>query len=379
MRRFAVALLTLAALTVAAAPGAQATDARMQGLLYNLAFEDDTDVFLFPNQLPDYRGVYFHLPPAIEDVFGGVVLGSRESAFAAFIHRPWLSPFDQYRILVTDTLNNTGVGLLQGNPGNATERHEPGQIFDLMYGAKTWGLGLRFHGWSEVSVREGQLEQAAGVNNDLMAIDLNGGFRLMDGLHLRTNLGVGWVKDTGLLFRAFVGTRYIQPDVAKTMRYVLAGELQIGVYAPEDGDTSFGLTLPLKGGYRLTLLPDTLFLGLLAGIDLQVVKRGVDGDEGDANVGLAVPTLEFAVEWLALEWLHLRSSIKGGYGIQFAGGPNDNTPKYEQMVFATGIGFLLGPFTADATIQYALWRNGPDFISGAAPGLFGSVSLAYQY
>ena len=375
MKRFVVTLSTVFALLTAAAPQAGATDARVQGLLYNLAFEDDVDVFLFPNRLPEYRGVYFHLPPDIKDVFGGVVLGSKESAFAAFIHRPWLSPFDQYRILVTDSIGQTQpLGLLMGSPKDATEVHLPGQVFDLLYGANSWGLGFRFHGWSEVSVREGLLEQS-NPGNDMIAMDLNAAFRILPGLDLRADAGITWIKKNGFMLRLLVGSRYIDPDKEKTLRYVIAGELQFSIWSPENGDSAWGITLPVKGGYRMTLIRDVLFLGLLAGVDFQIVDLGA----ADTKVGLAVPTLEFAVEWEALEWLHLRSAIKGGYGFQFAGNANDDKPKFEQMVFSTGLGFLLGPFTMDATIQYALWHSGPDFISGAAPGLFGSVSLAYTY
>lgn len=225
-----------------------------------------------------------------------------------------------------------------------------------------------------MSIREGLLQQEQ-PGGDMIAVDANVGFRVIDGLDLRGNFGMSWVSDRATVFRVLLGGRYIEPDVEKTMRYVVAGELQFAFLSPEQGDSSYGITVPLKGGYRMTLIRDALFLGLLAGLDFQVVSL----QGGDTKVGLAIPTLEIGVEWESLEWLHLRTALKGGYGFQIAGHGGDDHPKFEQMVFSSGLGFLLGPFTLDATIQYSLWRNGPDFVSGAAPGLFGSVSLAFNY
>ena len=98
--------------------------------------------------------------------------------------------------------------------------------------------------------------------------------------------------------------------------------------------------------------------------------------------GLSFPTLEIAGEWYALDWLRVRSAIKGAWGIVLAGPRDANDdpqhPKYEQMVFSSGVGIPLGPFCLDAVIQYSLWNNGPYFIGGA-PGLFAGVSLSYRW
>jgi hypothetical protein len=170
-----------------------------------------------------------------------------------------------------------------------------------------------------------------------------------------------------------VGGRYLSPT-PKRVRPVLASEIQVGVVIPDSGDTSFAFMLPFKAGFRFEAIPDMLYLGLLAGLDLQMVKPG----GGDTCFGLAVPILEAASEWYALSWLTVRASIKGGYAIQFSGDPGDNMPKSEQMVFSSGLGIPLGPFSIDATIQYSMWQNGPWFIGGT-PGLFAGVSLSYNW
>lgn len=123
----------------------------------------------------------------------------------------------------------------------------------------------------------------------------------------------------------------------------------------------------------LTAVEDVLFIGLMAGLDVQMLA--LDGDS--TRFGLAVPILELAAEWRALSWLHVRSAIKGGYGFQLAG-PGDNMPKHEQMTFSSGLGFPLGPVAIDAVIQYSLWQDGPYFMGGN-PGFFAGVSLAYQW
>ena len=401
MKRLVLCSLAIAALVVAVARPAQATDSRAQSLLYNLAFPDDTDIFLFPQLLPEYRGVYFHLPPDIEGVYGGVILGSQDSAFAAFVHRPWLSPFDQFRIFVTELAAQgnftAAMPTLDGDPGASVQVDVPGQIFDIMYGARTWGIGVRIHGWSEGSIREGDLAGAgvrsednladpARIEQTAIAADVNAGFRVLAGLQGRVNLGFVFVKETGFGIRSHLGARYIAPGDA-TMRFVAAGELQFMLWKPDsdDIDSSYAVTLPFKAGARITLVREQLFLGVLAGIDVQFLQYVAPGatDADDARVGLAIPTLEIAAEWLPLDWLRVRTAIKGGYGFQFAGAKNpttgkDEMPKFEHMTFSSGIGFLVGPFTLDAVIQYNLWHDGPNFLGGGA-GLFGALTAAYNY
>ena len=202
----------------------------------------------------------------------------------------------------------------------------------------------------------------------------------MPGGQGRVRVGFVHVKDTGFGIRFLPAVRYIQPGDG-TMRFVAAGELQFFLWKPDDGDvdSTYVATLPFKAGARFTLVLDELFLGVLGGIDFQFLQIG----DADAQAGLAVPTLEIAVEWFALSWLRVRTAIKGGYGIQIAGAKDpvsddDINPKFEHMTFSSGIGLVFGPFTMDAVLQYNLWHNGPNFLGGGA-GLFGALTLAYNY
>ncbi|MEZ4273382.1 MAG: hypothetical protein R3C68_18690 [Myxococcota bacterium] len=67
----------LSTLTVALCLGisgsALATQSRSESLLFNMAIEDQTDVFMFPHQLNRYQGAYFHAPENAANIFGGIM------------------------------------------------------------------------------------------------------------------------------------------------------------------------------------------------------------------------------------------------------------------------------------------------------------------
>ncbi len=371
MKKKTLSTLVVCGFILGLAGTAGATESRSQSLLYNLAFEDQTDMFMFPQLLPEYQGMYFHMPAAISNVFGGVVLGLDGAALGVFVHRPLISAFDQYRILVTDGVGG-GVGLLGGGGAVAAEPHVAGQIFDVMYGTGSWGVSFRTHVWSDVSGQQGVLADPP-VGNSAITADVNAGFKMGPGFQMRANLGFSEIKDFGFTLRAAAGTRYIAPG-SSPMRLVMAGEFQLGILSPSTGDMSFGMAIPVKAGWNYSVLPEVLTVALLGGVDIQLLSPG----GGDMKLGMAVPTVEIAAEWKALKWLELRTAIKGGYGVQFAGEANEDTPKYEQMAFSSGVGVMKGPFRFDTVLQYGLWQNGPWFIGGT-PGLFAGVSLAYVW
>jgi len=366
-----VAALMLALIVVSPV---QANESRSQSLLYNLSFEDQTDVFLFPNLLINYPGIYFHMPANIANVYGGLILDMDDAALGVFIRRPMAQAFDQFRMGVLDIPLQL-PGMITLNAGAAIEPHVPGQIFDLMYGTKSWGFGLRLHMFSEISTQNGLIAGADTLPaNGSFNADVNGGFAISKGMNLRTNLSFTTVKDNYILIVGRVGMRYMDPRIKRT-RLVVAGELEFGFLSPDaDGvDASFGLAIPFKGGVRMALVPDSMYLGLLGGIDLQVLQIQDD----DMRLGIALPTLEMGFEWYALSWLHLRTAIKGAFGILLAH-PGDNNPQSEQMVFSSGAGILLGPITIDGVIQYRLWQNGPYLISGV-PGIFTGVTVSFHW
>jgi hypothetical protein len=234
-----------------------------------------------------------------------------------------------------------------------------------------------------VSTQEGLLNDAA-ENESAFTTEVNAGFRVLEGLDMRAAMLFRHLQDLSNLVHIKVGARYLSPGDAK-VRFVAAAQLELGfnLYDDDNLDTAIGLAVPLKAGVHYEVIPETLFLGLLAGLDIQMVQLG-DPPDQDMRFGLAVPTLELAAEWRALRWLEVRTAIKGGYGIQFAGYPDPAggdetyTPKYEQLAFSSGIGFVLGPFRVDGVIQYQLWQHGP-WIIGGYQGIFAGVTAAFQW
>ena len=192
MKKLLIGCLAIALLFTVAAPQARAQDSRAQSLLFNLSFEDQTDVFLFPHLLGKYEGLYFHLPGVITNVNGGLIYDLDGSALGLFVHRSIPTAFDQYRIMVTDAGLNPGAnvlaGMFPGNPGAASEAHIAGQIFDLMYGTDKWGIGLRLWLFSDVSQQEGHLADPA-ENTGAFTTMVNAGFNLSPGFDMRGGLG----------------------------------------------------------------------------------------------------------------------------------------------------------------------------------------------
>jgi len=371
MTRFTAAAATLCILLAGSSPRAGASEARSQALLYNLTFEDQTDIFMFPQLLPRYQGLYLHLPPAVANVYGGIVYNfADDSSLGLFVHRTMANALDQYRLSSTGDANFIGFTNFSG--GTAQQPHLAGQLFDLMYGTGKWGAGVRLHLWSETSVQDPPLADPAETSTAITA-ELYGGFQVLDGMDMRAAVGIRSLADNyfNLMFRA--GARYLSPD-NKRVRPAFAAQLEFGLNIPDNGDSSFAFCLPVKGGFRLTAIEDVLYIGLLGGLELQMYKPG----GGDMRFGLVAPVVELAAEWYALSWLQLRTGIKGGWGVQFSGDPNDNNPKHEQLAFSSGVGIPLGPFTIDAVIQYSLWTSGPYFLGGA-PGLFAGVSLSFNW
>lgn len=94
-----------------------------------------------------------------------------------------------------------------------------------------------------------------------------------------------------------------------------------------------------------------------------------------------VPNLRLSVEGAPFSWLFVRAGILRRFSVRTdkptTGSQTDTTS--EGFSWSTGAGLLFGAFQLDATISQALLTNGPSFIGGGSPGLFGSLSLRYTY
>ncbi len=360
---------------------AQASETRADSLLYNQGFEDDTDVFLFPELVTKYRGLYFYTPVRKafkDDIYGGVIFGNDHNSFAVFVHRPYSLPLSRYRLIGANSASAAGAANILSawglNENSASNAYPQGQILDFMWGTGKFGLGFRFGATSASHTDVGMTDKPLKTTTVGFGLDL--GFRLSQNAHLGVDATYRYASNQFNAVGINATTRYLShADKLYTPVYV-AG-LNFLLYAPNAGSNSWGLMVPFKGGFRLNLLQKKLVVSTLLGLDIQVLK--IAPVNTNTQFALVVPTAEIAAEYNVLSWLYLRSSIKGGYAIQFSGG-NGSHPSRNQLAFNTGVGFNIhDTFFIDGAISYALWTTGPAIIGGGKPGLFGNVSLSYRF
>ena len=364
MKKVQVLMATLALGLTLATP-AFASESRMDALLYNMAFEDAVDVFLYPQLAPNYPMLTLYLPANVTQSYGGLIYKFNSgSALGLFIHRPMANAFNHYR-----AWSLAGVGSPFA-PGAASMLYPAGQVFDIIYGNGRFGLDLRLFGQAQAHNQIGVKDTTKP--NTMFGVDINAGISFSKDTASHIELAFDHVSDTSTdIFFAF-GGRYLKHSDAK-VNPVFAADLQFGLNAPKNGGNAFYFGIPVKGGMRISLIPDKLYTGLLVGLDLQMGKPS----GGDTAFGLVIPTAELATEYKILSWMTLRTGIKGGWGIQFSGA-GSNHPTVNQLAFNSGLGFNYENFTFDATIGYSFWQNGP-FIIGGRAGLFGNTSITYNF
>ena len=351
------------------AGGASASESRADALLYNPAFFDLVDIFTFPQLAGDYNSVTFYLPATDtkNNLYGGLVY----KGFGIFVHRPQFDLFQQYR-LVGVKGNEQFTNLFSPAPANRATRVSP-VIFDLLWGNGEFGVGVKFYGNAknhETVSNEGVSDNPGA--NRMLGGALTAGFSPHEGLDAALSARVENEKDLYTATDVGVKARYIADPKASTS-LVAAGQIGFGIYAPKHGDNIWAIGVPLRAGLRLLPVEDRLTISALGGLDLQFGDPGAD----DKQFSIIVPTAEVAAELKILKWLVLRSAIKGGYAILVAGGHGSHDTT-DMVSFNSGLGFEFKNFVLDALIKYSLWQNGPYFLGGEK-GLFGSVSLSYNF
>lgn len=94
-----------------------------------------------------------------------------------------------------------------------------------------------------------------------------------------------------------------------------------------------------------------------------------------------VPNLRLSVEGAPFSWLFVRAGLLRRFSVRTdrpTSGSQIDTAS-EAFSWSTGAGVVFGSFQIDATLSQALLTQGPSFIGGGSPGLFGSLSLRYTY
>ena len=107
-------------------------------------------------------------------------------------------------------------------------------------------------------------------------------------------------------------------------------------------------------------------------------------DDASSSMTIAVPGLELAAEYAVNDWLTLRGSAGYGWAVQMdsvEATKADTTSMTDGggLTWAVGAGANFGALSIDAHLQNGFLVNGPDFISGAGPGLAQTTSLTYKF
>jgi hypothetical protein len=115
-------------------------------------------------------------------------------------------------------------------------------------------------------------------------------------------------------------------------------------------------------------------------LDYVLLTGGVD-TSGLSFSRVTFPSLQLAAEVAPLKWLVLRGAVARRFNISTSrpqpGGQSDDTS--DSFTWATGAGIRWEHLEIDATISTALLLNGPSFIGGTSPGLFGGLSVRYPF
>ncbi|HEY8206102.1 MAG TPA: hypothetical protein VIG99_01385 [Myxococcaceae bacterium] len=112
-----------------------------------------------------------------------------------------------------------------------------------------------------------------------------------------------------------------------------------------------------------------------------VLLTGAVDTAGLSFTRTVFPSLQLAAEVSPLSWLVFRGAVARRFSWVTdrpqAGGQTDTTS--DAFTWATGAGLRWERLEVDVTVSTALLLNGPAFIGGSAPGLFGSLSLRYPF
>ena len=208
-----------------------------------------------------------------------------------------------------------------------------------------------------------------------MGIDLGFSWEMGSKTDAGVDLGFASYTDVGSELNLDFNMRHWGEDST-----VLVSALQVGLWSPEDGDGDYFVGAPVKYGWVFSEDNDKLKAAVLTGADLQVSKAGA----GDPNIGIGIPVVEVAAEYRVLDWMYVRSGVKGGFGMKLTGNEGysdlDKMTNYEQTEFNSGVGFQWDRFVVDASVSYSTLTSGPHFIGGQSGGpFFGGISLAYMF
>lgn len=365
-----------------AASSAQATPARMAALLGNNLFEDDTDADRIPSVTGRYgRSVYLHLTGGAGTQAGLVYGGDRWLVAATYgtppayddlnrigaeLGRAILQPTRLVNVQLIRRLDETSSVGFALNPAFAITRTFPvgGPI------GNTFSLELEAIGSYSLATNDMTTDVA-------LALSYHRFQQRSDGVTLSET---GHVPSVALRERTF-------------FRNAFATGADFGVYGElARRDESFIQHEPFTS--RVSLARYVLAAGAgprfrpvewatLAGaleLNYDLLTGSVD-TAGLSFSRVLFPSLQLGAEVAPLKWLLLRGAVARRFAVTTlrpqTGGQTDSTS--DSFSWATGVGVRAANLEVDATISNDLLLDGPAFIGGTSPGMFGSLSIRYPF
>jgi hypothetical protein len=374
--RFGVFVLAV----MAVVPTAFATPARVQSLNGLPLFEDDTDLFTFPALAAPYgRSVQLHVGAG--GPLAGFLHGRKGGWQLGAFHNSTVAYND-----LANTASNVGVALLQPSPilsffaANPTSENT------------AWGFAINTAFGLQRAVPQGGTLQYQ-LSFDLEAI--LGYSAYFGNRHSDSAIAISYHRYMRREMPNLVADTPVIPSFALRHRTIWLGDdgVDFGIYAEAARrDEQYKQNLPLPS--VATLARYFVMAGLgprfrvnkwaMISPTAELVVSTVGGSVDTSGVGLTTvtfPRLRGAVEISPLEWLFIRAGVSKSFSIVLArpqtGGQADQTGA--GFGWSTGLGVRKGGVEVDATVSNAFLLNGPSFIGGGAPGLFGSLSARFHY
>ncbi len=421
---------------------ARAESARMESLGGHRLFEDPSDIFVFPGLLSAHADrLYFTYRPLAANGGGGMTFGrgrvvGLHANRGAVEHVPRTvvtasrvvpSDYEAFvETLASGGLGGLGVGL---SP-------PPALMADVLFGLPS-GLGFRLsvansvddtietpnaatggEGEGEGGPAEGEGEgEGEGPAPDVGG---DGGGPSETGTQFTVvEVGAGWSQrlphrsvDVGgaLSFnqvKTVVANDIVlestgTPSLSAAGRVALrmSPRYELGILAAADL-RNWNFDLPkAKGSVERGLLSLVVGVGPRMALSEKVtlaatVVAGLVSDSGKVRIGegkatevsetrFVLPGFDLALEAQVKDWLWMRTGFYSRYrfGSSETIAPDLTTERswtQQEFDFSAGLGVRFSGFELDGALTVPFLTAGPDFVSGASPGLFSTVTLAYRW
>ncbi len=430
--RGGLGLLLGALLLGGVAPQAQASDARRHGLAGNLGFEDDTDVFAFP-QLTARYGDRLQID-ATDDgqtFRGGVVLGG-DTALGLFVLRPsggdWFQPYDDAATLQRRLSGLPGVAAPAG-----LDLQRPQPMIDLRLGLRSgFGLGLAIANSMQtrqvpqVQAGEGGAEPTTTQveeGSQFTSVALSGGWSerrsdrridlaaeltfqraktVVDGkIHGESSLSPSF----SLLGRGVLERSRGMAWVGLAQLYRRNYDLDLPYASNSIAESLLGLRVGL--GPRVALGDGVALVGLAwIGMEQQSYELGTAVEDGTALAGQSgrltdtvsrndylLPGLDVALEVEAKDWIQFRVGWTSRYHVYgYEGSPDERVDKplgepggsagastALESRWAAGATLAFDRLRVDGSFTPGFLTSGPDFLGGRGPGTFAWLGIGYTW